>query len=79
MYNEIESMGVKPTGPSEVVDTFALDASLFGLALVLVIIHLVIMSRQIGNAPDVHCGKFLLNSVGLFSAATMLIVISKTF
>lgn len=72
-------MGVKSADLSEVADTFALDTGLFVLALILVIIHLVIMAKQVGAAPEVHCGKFLLNATGLFSAATILIFISKTF
>lgn len=72
-------MGVKSADLSEVADTFWLDTGLFGLALLLVIVHLGIMMRQWSEGPDAKDGLFLLNQLGLLAAGGMFIFISKTF
>lgn len=79
MHNTIEIAEATSTGLNEVVDTFWLDTGLFGLALLLVIIHLGIMMRQWDEGPGMKDGLFLLNQLGLLVAGGMFIFISKTF
>lgn len=74
MHNTIEIAEATSAGLNEVVDT-----GLFGLALLLVIIHLGIMMRQWDEGPGMKDGLFLLNQLGLLVAGGMFIFISKTF